>query len=138
LLVLVLHLHTHSVHHVNGSELDYVAIAVGSFLSWVGIPGPGEPLLIAAGVFAAKHKLDITPVVLVAFAAATAGGIAGWLIGLIGGRSLLTAPGPLRGWRIRTVERGEETFKRMEVLAILLAPSWWPASTARARSSTTS
>ena len=120
----VLALHAHLLHHAKGPELDYVAVAIASFLSWAGLPGPGEPVLIAAGVFSAKHKLDITPVVLVAFGAATAGGIVGWLIGRIGGRSLLTGPGPLRGWRIHTADRGEELFKRVEVLAILLTPSW--------------
>jgi membrane protein DedA with SNARE-associated domain len=124
LLILGLHLHIHLLHHLKGPALDYVGVALASFLSWVGVPGPGEPVLIAAGVFAAKHKLDIAPVVLVAFAAATVGGVVGWLIGRIGGRSLLTAPGPLWKVRIRAVEHGEELFKRMEILAILLTPSW--------------
>jgi membrane protein DedA with SNARE-associated domain len=119
-----LHLQLHLFHHVKGPAFDYVGIALASFASWVGLPGPGEALLLAAGVFAAKHKLDITPVLVVAFLGATVGGIAGWLVGLVGGRSLLTAPGPLRSIRIDAVERGEEAFKRMEVLAIILTPPW--------------
>jgi membrane protein DedA with SNARE-associated domain len=75
-------------------------------------------------VFAAKHKLDISPVVAVAFIGATAGGIAGWLVGLIAGRSALTAPGPLRSIRIDAAQRGEQTFKRVEAVAIFLTPSW--------------
>jgi membrane protein DedA with SNARE-associated domain len=75
-------------------------------------------------VFAAKHKLDITPVVAVAFLGATAGGIVGWLVGLLAGRSVLTAPGPLRSIRLDAVERGEQAFKRVEAMAIFLSPAW--------------
>lgn len=124
ILGLHLHLHIHLLHHVKGPAIDYVGVAVAAFLSWVGVPGPGEPVLIAAAVFAAKHKLDISPVVLTAFAAATLGGIAGWLAGLLAGRRILAAPGPLRKMRLKAAARGEQLFKRMEVVAILLTPSW--------------
>jgi membrane protein DedA with SNARE-associated domain len=60
----------------------------------------------------------------VAFVGATAGGVAGWLVGLIAGRSVLTAPGPLRTIRLDAAERGEQTFKRVEAVAIFLTPSW--------------
>ena len=39
---------------------------------------------------------------------AVAGGVAGWLVGRILGRSVMTAPGPLRGLRLKAVERGED------------------------------
>jgi membrane protein DedA with SNARE-associated domain len=63
-------------------------------------------------------------VILVAFAAATLGGIVGWLVGLLAGRSALTAPGPLRKARIHAAKRGEQLFRRWEIAAILLTPSW--------------
>ena len=44
--------------------------------------------------------------------------------GRVLGRSVMTAPGPLRGLRLKAVERGEEVFQRLTVIAILLAPSW--------------
>jgi membrane protein DedA with SNARE-associated domain len=124
MLLLGLHVHLHLLHHVKGPAFDYVGLGLAAFASWAGLPGPGEALLLAAGVFAAKHKLDITPVLLVAFVGATAGGIAGWLFGLIAGRSVLTAPGPLRSIRLDAAERGEHAFKRLEAVAILLVPSW--------------
>lgn len=123
MLTLALHLHVHLFHHV-GPAFDYVGIALASFASWAGLPGPGESLLLAAGIFAAKHKLDLTPVLMVAWAGATAGGIVGWLFGRIAGRSVLTAPGPLRAFRLDAVAKGEQAFKRVEWVAILLTPSW--------------
>jgi membrane protein DedA with SNARE-associated domain len=122
LLVFALHLFHH--HVASRAQIDYFALALGAFASWVGVPGPGEPLLIAAAIVAAKHKLDIKPVLIWAFVGAVAGGLAGWLAGWYAGRTLMTARGPLRRLRLRAVERGEEVFQRLTVIAILLAPSW--------------
>ncbi len=126
LLVLALHVHIHFhvLRHVPAANIDYVALALAAFASWAGLPGPGEPLLIAASIVAAKHKLDITPVLIWAFVGAVIGGIVGWLVGLLAGRQVMTAPGPLRRLRLKAVERGEEVFQRLTVIAILLAPSW--------------
>ena len=114
----------HFLHHVPPANIDYFALALGAFASWAGVPGPGEPLLIAAAVVAAQHKLDITPVLIWAFVGAVAGGIAGWWFGWVAGRTVMTARGPLYRLRLRAVERGEEVFERLTVIAILLAPSW--------------
>lgn len=123
-LALHLHLHLHLHKDFHGPAIDYVGLALGSAASWIGIPGPGEPLLIATGIVAAKHNLDIVSVLVVAWAGATAGGIAGWLIGLVGGRPLLTRSGPLLKMRLRALARGEEVFARYPVIAIVLTPSW--------------
>lgn len=122
LLVFALHLFHHKI--ASRAQIDYFALALGAFASWVGLPGPGEPLLIAAAIVAAKHKLDIKPVLIWAFVGATTGGIIGWWVGWVAGRTVMTAPGPLRRLRLRAVERGEEVFQRLTVIAILLAPSW--------------
>jgi membrane protein DedA with SNARE-associated domain len=122
LLVLAVGMHLH--HRFHGPPVDYLGLAAAAAASWVGVPGPGEPVLIAAAVFAARNKLDITEVLLVAWLAAAAGGIAGWLIGRIAGRTVVTAPGPLRRMRVGAVARGEEVFERHPVIAILLTPSW--------------
>jgi membrane protein DedA with SNARE-associated domain len=121
-LALVLHLH----HRFHGPPIDYATLALAAAASWVGIPGPGEPVLIAAAVFAARHKLDITEVLLVAWAGAATGGVAGWLIGMKAGRAVLITRGPLHSARSRALERGEEVFGRFPVMAILLTPSWIP------------
>src|SRR5205807_9728841 len=110
--------------HLHGSPIDYVGLALAAGASWVGVPGPGEPVLIAAGVVAARHKLDIGSVLLIAWLGAAAGGVLGWAIGLKAGRALITARGPLRRARLKAVARGEDVFRRHPVIAIVLTPSW--------------
>jgi len=111
-------------HHFHGPPVDYWAVAVASAASWLGVPGPGEPVLIAAAVLAAHHRLDITTVIGVAFVFAVAGGVAGWLIGKMLGRSVLETRGLLLRFRLRALSRGDEIFGRYPVLAIVLTPSW--------------
>jgi membrane protein DedA with SNARE-associated domain len=111
-------------HRAEGPAVDYYGLAAAAAASWIGVPGPGEPVLIAAGVLASKGKLDLATVLVVAWAAATTGGILGWAIGLKAGRGLLTARGPLLGLRLRTVARSEKVFDRYAVIAVLLTPSW--------------
>jgi membrane protein DedA with SNARE-associated domain len=111
-------------HRFHGPPFDYAGLAVAAAASWIGLPGPGEPVLIAAGLLAAHHKLDIASVILVAFAAAAGGGMVGWLIGMKAGRTLLGAPGPLYTLRLRALERGDEVFQRYVVVAVTVAPTW--------------
>lgn len=120
-ILALLHLH---VHHFHGPPFDYGALALACAASWIGVPGPGEPVLIYAGVLAARHKLDIVEVVLVAWVAATAGGVIGWMIGLKGGRAVVVAPGPFQSFRIGAVRRGDQIFNRYAVIAVLITPSW--------------
>jgi membrane protein DedA with SNARE-associated domain len=118
----VLHIGLHHTFH--GPPFDYASLAAAAAASWIGLPGPGEPLLIYAGVLAAEHRLDIVGVVIVAWVAAALGGVVGWLIGLKAGRAVLTAPGPLRSLRVGAVRRGERVFQRYPVVAIVLTPAW--------------
>jgi membrane-associated protein len=118
-----LHIHIH-LHHFKGPAIDYVGLALAAFASWVGLPGPGETVLIATAVAASKHNLGIVSVLFVAWVAAMAGGIAGWLVGRRAGRGLLTRPGPLLAVRQRAVERGDRIFERYTAIAILLTPPW--------------
>ncbi|HUO74683.1 MAG TPA: hypothetical protein VMU39_28190 [Solirubrobacteraceae bacterium] len=124
LLVLGLALRLH--HRIEGPPIDYAGLAAAAAASWVGIPGPGEPVLIAAAVFAAKDRLDISVVLFVAFAAATAGGVAGWLIGMKAGRAIITTRGPLHNARRNALARGEEVMAKHPIAGVLLTPSWIP------------
>jgi membrane protein DedA with SNARE-associated domain len=118
-----LHLHLH-FHRFHGPPFDYAGLGIGAALSWVAGIGPGEPLLIAAAILAAKHRLDLTEVLIVAWLGATVGGVIGWLIAYKAGRAVLTAPGPLRKARLRAMARGERVFRRATVTAVILTPSW--------------
>jgi membrane protein DedA with SNARE-associated domain len=122
------HLH----HHLAGPKVDYAALALAAAVSWIGIPGAGEAALIAAGISAAHGHVDIVGVLAVAWAGAMAGGTAGWLIGLAGGRSLATRPGPLLGLRLRMLRHGDAVYARRGWLAVYLAPSWMAGISAMA------
>lgn len=122
LLIFALAFHLH--HHAKGPTIDYVGLGTAAGASFFGVPGPGEPVLIAAAVFAARHKLSIGSVVLVAWFGATLGGIIGWVLGLKAGRTVLTTRGPFHKHRVRMLRRGDELFERFTVLGIILTPSW--------------
>jgi membrane protein DedA with SNARE-associated domain len=110
---------------VHGPPIDYAGIALAAAAGWFGIPGPGEAVLIAAGVLAAHHRLDIGMVIATAAVGAAAGGIAGWLVGMKATRPMLTGSGlPLRKSRRLLIARGERFFERHGPLGVFLAPSW--------------
>ncbi len=108
----------------HGVAVDDAGIALAAAASWAGVPGIGEPVLIVAGVYAARGRLDIAEVLVVAFAGAAVGGSLGWLLGRRGGRALWAAPGPLLRLRLAALVRGERFFERYGLLALYLAPSW--------------
>jgi membrane protein DedA with SNARE-associated domain len=124
-LAVHLHLHIHLFHHhhFRGPPIDYGALGLAAGASFAGLPGPGEPLLVAAGIFAAKHRLDLATVLFAAWAGAFTGGVIGWLVGWKAGRAVLTAPGPLLRLRQSAIARGDEVFARVPVVAIILAPA---------------
>lgn len=124
MMVPAVRLHAHLHYHVHGPRVDYLALCMAAAASWSGVPGPGEAALIAAGVLAAHHRLDIAAVVLVAWVGATAGGIAGWLVARKAGRTVLAARGPLRRARLAALAQGDRFFERYGTLAVFLTPSW--------------
>jgi membrane protein DedA with SNARE-associated domain len=111
-------------HHTRAPGVDYVGVFLAAGVSWTAIPGPGEAALIAAGISTAHGHLDLSAVVAVAFAGATVGGSAGWLIGRQGGRGLVTAPGPLHHLRLSLIARGDRFYEQYGVIAVLFTPSW--------------
>jgi membrane protein DedA with SNARE-associated domain len=110
--------------HAGRSGVDLVGVFLASGASWALLPGPGEAALIAAGISAAHHHLDLASVVAVAWAGASAGGTAGWIVGVKGGRELLTARGPLHRLRLAMIARGDRFYERYGLVAVLFTPSW--------------
>jgi membrane protein DedA with SNARE-associated domain len=90
----------------------------------VGLPGPGEAALIAAGVLAAHDRLDIGAVVVVSWLGASVGGMTGWAFGLAAGRPVFESRGPLRNARLRLLALGDRLFARFGMIAVFLTPSW--------------
>lgn len=99
-------------------------MAVGALLSWAAVTGPGEAALVAVGIAAAHGKVDLTSMIVVAWAGAMAGGLLGWLVGLRLGRRLVAAPGPLRHLRLRVLHHGDRLYERYGPLAVYFAPAW--------------
>jgi membrane-associated protein len=108
----------------HGPHVDYVGVGLAAAVSWIGITGVGEAALIAAGIAAARGKVDISSVLIVAWVGAMVGGAAGWLVGLKGGRALMTRPGPLYRLRMRLLRRGDALYERRGILAVYLTPSF--------------
>lgn len=119
-MLLGVHLH----HRFHGPHVDYVGVALAAAVSWIGVAGVGEAALIAAGIAAAHGKVDIGSIVFVAWLGATAGGLAGWAIGLKGGRALMTRPGPLYRLRLRLLRQGDAIYDKRGWFAVFVAPSW--------------
>jgi len=119
-LTLAIQLH----HRFHGPHVDYVGVALAAAVSWIGITGVGEAALIAAGIAAGRGKVDISSVLFVAWAGAMVGGVAGWLVGIKGGRALMERPGPLYRLRLRLLRRGDELYDRRGILAVYLTPTF--------------
>lgn len=92
------------------------------FLESLGVPLPGETLLLAAGVLVARGEMGLVPLWLTAFAAAVLGDNAGYLIGRRLGR-----PAVLR-WG-RRVGLTEARLARVE--AVIHRHGFWIVAGAR-------
>jgi membrane protein DedA with SNARE-associated domain len=110
--------------HARAPGVDYAGVFLAASVSWAALPGPGEAALVAAGISAAHHHLDLASVLAVAWAGASLGGTAGWVLGVKGGRGLLTAPGVLHRSRIALIARGDRFYERYGPLAVPFSPSW--------------
>jgi membrane protein DedA with SNARE-associated domain len=99
-----------------GLAILFVLIAMES----AGIPLPGETALVAAGVLAAQGKFDIVAVIAVAAAAAIVGDNAGYWLGRVGGRRLLTRWAWLDRHASRVLPWSERFFARHGAKTIFL------------------
>jgi membrane protein DedA with SNARE-associated domain len=89
------------------------ALFVGITLECMGIPLPGETMLVSAALYAGStHRLAIGSVMLVAAAAATAGGMIGYVIGRWIGLRLLVRYGKYVRLDERRLKVGQYLFLR--------------------------
>jgi membrane protein DedA with SNARE-associated domain len=102
---------------------EYAALMLLTAVSAAGLPGPGDSALIAAGLLAAEGHLRLSVVLVLAFLACLAGRAVGYWLGSAGGRPLMVQPGPLQRFRSRTIEKGDQLFRRFPRVAPLLLPA---------------
>jgi membrane protein DedA with SNARE-associated domain len=74
---------------------EYIVLFVFVAILGAGVPGPGDAALIAAGTLAGEGRLNVAIVLATAMIAWMLGSLAGYEIGLRGGRGLLDHTGPL-------------------------------------------
>lgn len=97
--------------HQIASDYGYWAVAIVVGLESMGVPCPGETVLIAAATYAgATGNLDIALVILAAAAAAVVGDSAGFFIGRRIGLPLLHRHGPRIGLTEPRLKVGQYLF----------------------------
>lgn len=103
---------------------EYVVLFVLVTTTGAGIPGLGDASLIAAGTLAGEGKLDVGIVLATAIAAWMLGSVAGYEVGVRGGRPLLDHPGRLEKRRRSLLAKGDHVFGRHTFLASVTMPAY--------------
>jgi membrane protein DedA with SNARE-associated domain len=118
---LVLAVLEHDIAHlIHVYGLIVVALVIG--FESIGLPFPGETVLILAGIFAGtKHDLNIVAVVITAALAAIAGQVIGFLIGREFGYRLLLRYGPYLRITEGRIKLGEYLFLRHGTKIVFIA-----------------
>jgi membrane protein DedA with SNARE-associated domain len=98
-----------------------VALFVGVFLENLGIPVPGETVLLAAGFFCKQGSLRLAIVIPCAIVAAILGDNFGYLIGRKGGRSFIEKRGKYIGLTKKRLKKVDGYFHEHAARTIFLA-----------------
>lgn len=115
-----MHLHHHEIVALLG-QYGYGLVGLIIGLESLGLPVPGETVLVAAALYAGSTgKLDITAVVLAAALGATLGNVAGFLVGRWLGAPVLVRYGPRIGFDHRRLLLGQYLFRHYGGLVIVL------------------
>lgn len=100
----------------------YWAVAVALLLENVGLPLPGETILLLASFLAySQRELQLAWIIVVATSVTTVGGIAGFGVGYYGGRPLLTRYESILRIPQGTMDRGEALFARFGGVTVFFA-----------------
>ncbi len=104
------------------ADHGYWTVAIALMLENIGVPVPGETILLLASFLAySEHRLSLPYIILVGVLAATFGDNVGFLIGHHGGRPLLDRYSSFFRIKPETVTRGEELFEHYGAWTILVA-----------------
>ena len=93
------------------ARYGYAALFIGVFLESLGIPVPGETVLLAAGFFCKQGTLRLGFVIPCAIVAAIFGDNFGYLIGRKGGRSFVERRGKYIGLSPQRLAKVETHFR---------------------------
>jgi membrane protein DedA with SNARE-associated domain len=102
-------------------QYGYRAVFWGLLLESIGLPLPGETLLIAGAALASRGLLHLVPLLLVAWSAAVLGDNIGYAIGHFGGRRLILRYGSRIGLTASRFARVEAIFQRFGGRVVLAA-----------------
>jgi len=98
----------------------YVAVAVITMLESMGLPLPGETVLLAASAYSASGRLHLSGVVGAAAAGAIVGDSLGYWLGRRGGRVVLTRYGQVLRINRRRLIGAERFFQRHGAKTVFL------------------
>ena len=98
-----------------------MAIGIGILLECMGLPLPGETLLVIGAGLAGTGELPLWELVVVAITAATVGDNIGYLIGRLAGRPLILRHGARIGITHERFARVEDIIERRGMFIVLIA-----------------
>lgn len=102
---------------------DYGALALFLilYLECFGAPLPGETVLIATSVLAARGEIPLIQVIGSAWLGAVLGSLTGYIVGRLGGRLILIRLGPYIGLAAERYESIAERLRRNGFVLVLIA-----------------
>jgi membrane protein DedA with SNARE-associated domain len=102
-------------------QYGYAAVFGALLLESFGLPLPGETMLIAGALLAARGGMHLVPLLLSAWAAAVLGDNIGYAIGRFGGRRLITRYGRRVGVTAARLDRVEGFFRHYGGWIVIVA-----------------
>jgi membrane-associated protein len=103
---------------------EYLVLFVFVTILGVGLPGPGDASLIAAGTLAGEGRLNIWIVLATAMAAWMFGSLVGYEIGVRKGRWLLDHRGRLEKSRLKLLAKCDRAFGSHTFVASVTMPAF--------------
>lgn len=100
----------------------YWAVGAALLVENIGVPVPGETILLLASFLAySEHELQLPWIIVVATLVTTVGGTMGYALGCYGGRPLLTRYQSIFRIQASTLSRGENLFAQYGSVTVFLA-----------------
>lgn len=110
----------HEIHRYVG-DYGYAAIIIGLVIEHLGLPVPGETLLITGAALASRGTLDIRLLLPLAWFAAVIGNTIGFLIGRTGGQRLLIHHGDRFGITHERLVKVQDFMQRYGAVVLIFA-----------------